>query len=182
MNNIAKIKIGLDFHGVISNDPDFFSGLSKLAIDKGHEIHIISGGINKEEQEILRKHKVKHTQIFSMVHYFDGLGEVTYFNDGTFQVDDELWNKVKAEYCQEYGIDIMIDDSPRYGKHFQTPYCRYDAQDLSGTVNGHFLELSSPERSLNDIEEYVSAHKLYEQHQPKDNTVERIMKLRGINR
>jgi len=154
------IKIGLDFHGTITNDPDFFRELSELAMDKGHEVHIITGGFHKSEAGILKEYGIKHTQVFSMYDYFKGLDKVTYCEDGTFRVDDEIWDKTKGEYCKEYGIDFMIDDTLKYGKHFKTPYCHYDAKSFSGIVNGrHRIALSSPASSLDDIIKHVSDHK-----------------------
>jgi hypothetical protein len=49
-----------------------------------------------------------------------GLGDLRV--DDNFWVDDEPWNKTKAELCREHGIDFHIDDSPHYGKYFSTPY------------------------------------------------------------
>ena len=37
------MKIGLDFHGVINTSPEFFGLISKLLLDAGHEVHIITG-------------------------------------------------------------------------------------------------------------------------------------------
>ena len=39
-------------------------------------------------------------------------------------MDKEIWNRTKAEYCAEAGIDMMIDDSPVYGSYF-TGKCLY---------------------------------------------------------
>lgn len=37
------MKIGLDFHGVIDADPEFFAVETELLIKAGHEVHIITG-------------------------------------------------------------------------------------------------------------------------------------------
>ena len=39
------MKLGLDLHGVITDRPEFFSELSKIFIDNGHEVHIVTGGM-----------------------------------------------------------------------------------------------------------------------------------------
>ena len=43
--------------------------------------------------------------------------------DHPYVEDDELWNKAKADYALEEKLDLVYDDSPRYGKYFKTPYC-----------------------------------------------------------
>ena len=35
---------------------------------------------------------------------------------------EDEWNQTKGNYCLDEGIDIMFDDSPRYGIYFETPY------------------------------------------------------------
>jgi hypothetical protein len=43
-------------------------------------------------------------------------------------MDPEIWNPTKAALCATAGIDIMVDDSPIYGKYFldvKTQYVQY---------------------------------------------------------
>ena len=36
-------KLGLDLHGVTDKVPDFFSILTKLLVENGHEVHLMTG-------------------------------------------------------------------------------------------------------------------------------------------
>ena len=44
MDSKRQLRIGIDFHGVITEAPAFFRDLTTLAFDKDYEIYIISGG------------------------------------------------------------------------------------------------------------------------------------------
>jgi hypothetical protein len=37
------IKLGLDVHGVIDDDPEFFSRFSEITLEQGNEVYIITG-------------------------------------------------------------------------------------------------------------------------------------------
>ncbi|MFC1671302.1 hypothetical protein ACFL20_12995 [Spirochaetota bacterium] len=121
-----KIKIGLDIHGVINTNPNFFVSLAKLIRDEGGEVHIVTGTpFSEAEDELLS--------------YNNGEKWWDYF----FSIDDELfekkvphvidkrggryyndleWNRAKGVYCSKNKIDIHIDDSERYKEFFTTPY------------------------------------------------------------
>ncbi len=36
--------------------------------------------------------------------------------------DEYEWNTAKAVYCKNNLIDVMIDDTEKYGKYFETPF------------------------------------------------------------
>jgi hypothetical protein len=40
-------------------------------------------------------------------------------------MDPEIWNPTKAALCASSGVDIMIDDSPIYGRYFQDVRSQY---------------------------------------------------------
>ena len=46
----SKYKIGIDFHGVITEAPVFFRDFAALALDKGYEIY------GKKALEVVREH------------------------------------------------------------------------------------------------------------------------------
>lgn len=136
-------KIGLDFHGVINTAPDFFREFCNLLKEQKVEIHIISGGPYETIREFLRLHKIKYDKIWCIYDYFNARDEVKVFPDGSFHVDDYKWNAAKGEYCNTYDIRLHIDDSPIYGKYFQTPYCLYDEQGRSGNLSGYLIDFST---------------------------------------
>lgn len=123
MTNADKLKIGLDFHGVITDNPEYFKVFANEALRRGYEIHVISGGPKATIEKFLRQWGIKYTDIFAIVDYYDARGCVTFYENGEFKVPDKLWNCAKAAYCDENGINIHIDDTMSYSEGFTTPFC-----------------------------------------------------------
>lgn len=55
MTNADKLKIGLDFHGVITDNPEYFKVFANEALRRGYEIHVISGGPKATIEKFLRQ-------------------------------------------------------------------------------------------------------------------------------
>lgn len=122
-----KWKISLDFHGVIDSMPDFFSFFTKSLISCGCEIHIVTGGLNDNDLDLIKKYDIKYTKIFSIVDHHKNLGTPTYGKHpvhGFDMVSDEEWDKSKADYCSQQGIDLHIDDTIIYNGKFVTPFAQ----------------------------------------------------------
>ncbi len=123
---MKKIRIGLDLHGVIDRNPQFFVGLARLIRQCGGEIHIITGSpFSEGEGELLSYNGgAKWWDYYFSVddylfeknipHEVDGRGGRIYSGDA--------WNRAKGMYCAERGIDLHIDDSEMYQEFFSTPY------------------------------------------------------------
>lgn len=127
MNKAKHLKIGMDFHGVINRDPAYFKRLADELIRRGHEVHVITGGPCNVIAAFLKQINFPYTQAFAILDHYEGLGIVEHRADGSFHVDDELWDSAKAQYCLAQKIDLHIDDSMEYLRYFITPYCLYDA-------------------------------------------------------
>lgn len=109
-----RIKVGLDIHGVIDIAPEFFTLLSKLPV----EIHIITG--IKESLDDRVPNDLEYDYWFSIHQACEDLNiEINYDEHNRPLVDADVWNKQKAIYCKENGINLMIDDSPTYAKTFE---------------------------------------------------------------
>jgi hypothetical protein len=124
MTKTNKYKLGLDLHGVSDKVPEFFALVSKLMVDAGHEVIIITGKMKshgaEEEAKSLGLH---YTKIYSIVDYNIEKGvELKIDEKGYPWIDEEIWNKTKAEICKKEKIDLHIDDSKDYGKYFESPY------------------------------------------------------------
>lgn len=118
------MKIGIDIHGVIDENREFFIQLTSLLCDHGHEVHIITGkkvkAISGEEME-----GITYTHLFSITDYHESIGTpISYDDKGNPHMDPYLWNKTKGEYCLKHGIDLHFDDSDIYSYFFKTPYAR----------------------------------------------------------
>ncbi len=120
-----SLKIGLDYHGVIDKNPAYFSSFCKIALERGHQIYIITGGPQAQVEQSLAKAEIYYNYIFAIVDYYATTHQIKYFSDGSYHIPDELWNKAKGEYCFREQIDFHIDDSKEYEQYFVTPYCYY---------------------------------------------------------
>ena len=126
------MKVGFDVHGVMDKHPDLFNTLGTLFVSAGIEVHIITGSpagpeVALELQRAGMKLGINYTHFFSILDYHSYIGnDVKYDKLGHGWMDNELWNKTKGDYCKREGIDLMIDDSDEYHKHFnldKTVYC-----------------------------------------------------------
>ena len=148
-----KIKIGIDFHGVINSNPSFFKMFIDEAISRQIEIHIISGGPKDTIEKYLRKYNIKYTKLWCIYDYYQHNNQVEFFADGSFHIDDKLWNEAKSKYCEQENICIHIDDSKIYERSFQTPYCLYDEHNKICIINEQTIDFNkSPEKALEKIE------------------------------
>ena len=93
---------------------------------EGFEIYIISGGHAQDIQTYLNEFSIPYSSIWSIVDFYDHQGKVTYFSDGSFHIETNLWNKAKADFCLKNKISMHIDDSSLYGQYFTTPFCLYN--------------------------------------------------------
>lgn len=113
------MKIGLDIHGVIDAAPEFFSELTSALINAENEIHILTGATLKDGkvEKLLYDLNISYSYLFSIVDYNADNGILIEYIDGQPWMDDVLWDKAKGDYCTEFGIDIMIDDTLRYSNY-----------------------------------------------------------------
>lgn len=120
-----KIKIGLDLHGVISANPEFFSEISRLIIMNGGEVHILTGSHSNDIMDEVKKYGIKYTTLFSISDYHKSIGTpIKYDEKNTPWIDEGLWNRSKSEYAEREKLDFHFDDSGNYGQFFKTPYAR----------------------------------------------------------
>lgn len=162
MSESAKIRIGLDFHGVITDNPTYFKDFAVEALRRKMEIHIISGGPKATIEEYLKQWQIPYTEIFAILDFYDSQGCVKFFDNGEFKVDENLWNSAKAAYCEEHHIDLHIDDSLSYSEGFSTPFCYYDGEAKQCLIEDrwHINFNRSPKQTLDDIEAFIQKQKV----------------------
>lgn len=122
-----KLKIGVDIHGVATDAQEFFAVFTKTMVDAGHEVHIITGPrvTDKLKQE-LKDLNLSFTHVFSITDHHLALGTPIEFDaEGNPFMEDYLWDRTKADYCQQMGIHLHLDDSDAYNYFFKTPYARF---------------------------------------------------------
>jgi len=125
--NNKIFKLGLDWHGVIDKYPKIFKMLSRLILLSGGEVHIITGHSwdNKFKRKLKKIWGTSDWNYkFSITDYLTDKGlpfEIGADSGKYFELSK--WNSAKAIYCKKHNIDLMIDDSEEYGKHFKNiPY------------------------------------------------------------
>jgi hypothetical protein len=123
---MMRIKIGLDLHGVIDRNPQFFIALARLIQQHGGEIHIITGTpFSEAERELLSYNSgVKWWDYFFSIDDYLFEKKIPHRIDerGGRIYEDNEWNRAKGIYCARRGIDLHIDDSEVYQEFFSTPY------------------------------------------------------------
>jgi hypothetical protein len=128
----SKIKIGIDVHGVIDTNPEFFSFLTNAFISSSGEVHIITGGSWTESLiSELNSYGIKWTHHFSVYDYmlnnFKPIGGEIIFPNGEKQIKfaSSDWDKAKADYCKENNISLHIDDKSSYSQYFTTNFALF---------------------------------------------------------
>lgn len=119
------IKIGLDIHGVINENPKFWlQFMDDLRTAKGiyWQVHILTGhSVEKAETELeeFNIYPGHYATIFSISDYLaeKGVPEQSRSSKSTPWYPSEQWNSAKAEYVKKEGIQILIDDSKEYAEH-----------------------------------------------------------------
>ncbi|QTA81130.1 Nicotinate-nucleotide adenylyltransferase [Desulfonema limicola] len=121
------IKLGIDIHGVSDADQEFFSELTKLLVQNGHEVHILTGSEHTQafENHLKNDLKLYWTHLFSITSFHLKSGTEVSSINGNPYMEEDMWNRTKAQYCKKHGIQLHLDDSAVYGKFFQTPYGKY---------------------------------------------------------
>lgn len=138
-------KIGIDFHGVIGAQPKLFEVFCREIRRQGVEVYVISGGPMSVVERYLKQNHIEYDKVWAIYDYYEAAGKVAKFDDGSFEVPTELWNRAKAEYCHREGITFHIDDSEIYGKYFVTSYCLYDMEkDVCALQNGIEIDFKNP--------------------------------------
>lgn len=146
-----NFKIGVDYHGVITADPVFFAAFNREALACGCKIYVLSGGHKEDIRSYLQVHDIPYSMIWSIVDYFDRKGMVQYLEDGSFKVNDKLWNQAKARYCEENMIDFHIDDSMLYGEYFTTPFCLFHPETKECMLLGQSSAVVNFNHSPRDV-------------------------------
>ena len=141
MNEKIKLNIGLDYHGVITDNIHYFRYFCASVLQRKHNLFIITGGPLDVVTKQLKNEGIVYTKIFTIYDYYKKLGKVEYLTDGGYKIKDTLWNQAKAKYCEKHNIHLHIDDSLLYGKFFTTPYCIYDKMQKSCIITSLGKEL-----------------------------------------
>ena len=158
MTNSHKLKIGLDYHGVIDTNVKYFADFCTKAKQRNHLVYVVTGGPKVKVDYNLQKNKIPYDMSFAISDYYQAMNKVIQVNDGKFMIPDNLWNMAKAEFCRRSGINIHIDDSLKYINWFSTPYCYYNTKDKKGYLSpGIEIDFNQSADSVLDKIEDITA-------------------------
>ena len=132
---LPKLKIGLDYHGVIDTDYKYFAEFAMLARRRGHQIYVISGAPRTTIKYELSRHNFPVDFIFSILDYCLATGKIIQTSSGV-KIADDAWNKAKADFCLHNRVDWHIDDNKQYCDYFTTFCCYYQTTDHFCYING----------------------------------------------
>jgi hypothetical protein len=142
-------KIGFDIHGVIDKNPELFSKVIRAFRELNYEIHILTGSlVTKKLTDEIKGYGIEYDYIFSILGYNRSIGTQMWENEKGWWIDDDVWDKTKANYCKINDINFHIDDTRKYGKYFNTPY----GYITPITENPRILEITGdPDTEVLDI-------------------------------
>lgn len=140
-----KFKLGLDIHGVIDLEPEIFSKISSLISESGHEVHILTGShITDKLIEELKGYNMVWDNLFSISdHHKEARTEMWYDKNGNPWIDDLTWNKTKGIYCKENEITFHMDDTRKYGQHFETEFMHLDLRNADQIIIPSFEKIET---------------------------------------
>lgn len=125
------MNIGLDIHGVIDRDPLRFIKIAHEIKRNGGKVYIITG--HPIDDRVFAEliacgfEKDCYDEIVSIQDELEKRGYPVLYLDkhGRNHYDDLAWNSFKGRFCKEHSIDLHIDDTREYIKHFETPIALY---------------------------------------------------------
>ena len=94
-----NLKIGLDYHGVIDKNIDYFALFCRKAKQRGHCIFIITGGPKVLVEQNLNINNIPYDMCFAISDYYLAMGRVIWKN-GNLIIPEKLWNTAKADFCR----------------------------------------------------------------------------------
>jgi len=115
------MKIGIDIHGTIDWDPQFWRQAIPLLVTLGHQIYIVSGPEEEQIKARLKELELGYIGDFyleSVADYLKDERKVPYWYDKNheFWTDEDSWFRAKAQICEDRGIDVLIDNQYEYFK------------------------------------------------------------------
>lgn len=106
-----KFVLGLDMDGVITRHPDHLRWLADRLLMSGHEVHIITGRMERERTRTLKELKALRFR-FTELHMYPG--EYEYKGEALSVDDMQGIGEWKSALCIDLGILLFLDDNQHY--------------------------------------------------------------------
>lgn len=113
--------LAFDVHGVLDTYQHFRTMLDCFHELPDYSIYLISGSLfDSNMQKLLKSHGIKFDKYFSITQeILSENPKLINWVDGKPYAQEELWDSMKAAICDREKVDILYDDSPKYGKYFR---------------------------------------------------------------
>ena len=126
----SVLKVGIDLHGVLTEYPNEMKMILRALRKMGVIVSIVSGPkyneIERELKDLGFEFGKHYVHINSVVDFLITSGVKMWQDENEdWWASDEEWWSSKAMICKRYGIDVLIDDSPRYKPAFNLIDCKY---------------------------------------------------------
>lgn len=131
------MKVGLDIHEVIDKFPEIFIPLTEKWVNRGDEVHILTGQSLDEVKSNLQD--IHYTHFFSIVDHHKKIGTSMWNDDPRgkgWWMDRDVWMRTKGQYAKGSGLDIHFDDSLEYAEYFPSTCTFVWVQDSIDEVFG----------------------------------------------
>lgn len=117
------MKVGIDLHGVIDNDPTLFKKLLTMMHLQGREVYIVSGppvvDIMAELDKLGLEKGLHYKGVRSIVDFLKESGvEMWQDERGRWWSNNEDWLSSKAKICDGLSLEYMLDDKEMYRPAF----------------------------------------------------------------
>lgn len=106
-----KFVLALDMDGVITRHPDHLRFLADRLLMSGHEVHIITGRMERERTETLKQLKHLHFR-YTELHMFPD--EYEYKGEALSVDDMQEIGQWKSWLCSDLGASLFMDDNQHY--------------------------------------------------------------------
>lgn len=118
------MKIGVDLHGVITDDPLRWERVCRSWIINGDEVYILTGSTRVDALTELYKLGIlqgrHYTNIVSVTDYLLSKGlSWQYDKHHRPSFDLKFWKSAKGELAEELELDIHYDDTLEYAEYFK---------------------------------------------------------------
>jgi len=126
-----NMKIAFDLHGTLDANISFFQKLLRLLRYMDEEIYIISGPpLNEihEQLQYLSYEYITHYEHMISIIDFLKFNNVPIYQDKSgnwWTYKEEDWWSSKSLICQQYAIDVIIDDCIQYQTYFNKTKTRF---------------------------------------------------------
>ena len=120
----STFTLGIDLHGVADAFPTIVAPVLKFLRESGTKVIFISGppaGEVFQQLSSLGYEEGCHYDLIVSVVDFIRSKDYAMWQDtqGNWWTDDAIWWSSKAKICEEYSVDVIIDDSPKYAPFFE---------------------------------------------------------------